>query len=413
VRGVGGESPEGEYERHRGAVLGMLAKRFPRLDDDELLAIYHDAWARVLAKRGRGERIESLRAYLMAAAGAEAMNLVSRVRPPLPVGPDDRALTGLADDTVDVEEQVVVRDQARIARDLLDTLDERQRDVLKLRWDVGLSGPEVRAALGLSRRQYQRLTEEGITAVAERVEQLEDGSWSRRQRSLITACLVEVTRGGKHRVGIASERQRVEVQRRLESDPHVAALYREISGALRRASALLPLPAFVPEVDTSPLDRLAELASQARSNASDLLESARHQATSIYVRAADPTVFSSPRPSTAVAAVAGSLAMGGGAYGAYEAVSTPPSAANPPPPTPITQPLATDTPRLAPTAQPSQPKPSKPKPKSKSKSKPVTQPPSKDPTPMSRPQTPAPAPVPSHPTPSPPPSTATEFGFED
>jgi hypothetical protein len=43
---VGGDSPEGEYERHRDAVLGMLAKRFPRLDEDERLAIYHDAWAR-------------------------------------------------------------------------------------------------------------------------------------------------------------------------------------------------------------------------------------------------------------------------------------------------------------------------------------------------------------------------------
>jgi RNA polymerase sigma factor (sigma-70 family) len=378
----------------------MLAKRFPRFDDDELLAIYHDAWARVLTKRERGEPIESLRAYLMATASGEALHLVSRTRPPLPVSPDDPLLTRLADEGQDVDEQVIQRDQARIARNLLDTLDERQRDVLKLRWDLQLSGPEVRATLGLSPRQYQRLAEEGASAVAERVEELDDGGWSRRQRSLLTACLVEVTRGSERRVGIASRRQRKEAQRLVESDPHVAALYREISGALRRATALLPLPVFVADVDTSPIERFAELVSQARSQLSNLLETGKQQATSLYIRAADPTLLSSPRPGTAVAAIAGSLALGSGVY---EVVSTPTSAARPPAIAPIAQtpaPVASTTPSRT-------PKPTKPKPK------PAPEP-SKDPTPMSQPlppQTPTPAPQPTPPTP--PPTGATEFGFED
>ena len=186
---VGGETPAGEYARHRRAVLGMLAKRFPRLDEDDRLAIYHDAWARVLVKRRRGEEIVSLRAFLLATAGAEALNAVTRRRPPSPVGPDDPLLTALADDGATVEEQVVTRDQARIARNLLDSLDERQRDVLKLRWDLQLSGAEVRAALGLSERQYQRLAEEGAAAIAERVEQLQNGAWSRRQRPPLSSVI--------------------------------------------------------------------------------------------------------------------------------------------------------------------------------------------------------------------------------
>jgi DNA-directed RNA polymerase specialized sigma24 family protein len=382
----------------------MLAKRFPRFDDDELLAIYHEAWARALVKRRRGEQIESLRAYLMATAGAEAMHAVSRSKPPLPVDPDGLLLTRLADERQDVEEQVVVRDQARIARNLLDTLDERQRDVLKLRWDLQMSGPEVRAALGLSARQYQRLAEEGAAAVAERVEQLDSGDWSRRQRSLLTACLVRVTRDGERQVGIATKRQRGEAQRLLDSDPHVAALYREIAGALRRASALLPLPVLVPAGDRSPLDRLAELAAEARSQLSNLIETGKQQATSLYVRAADPTLLSSPRPGTAVAAIASSLALGGGAYGAYEAVSTPTSAARAPTaaqaaPTARPQPTTTTTGNTSP--RPS--KPTKPKPKPPN---PKPEPPNpKDPTPM-------PQPLPTNPTPPPPPNPA-EFGFEN
>jgi DNA-directed RNA polymerase specialized sigma24 family protein len=135
MRGEGGDSPEGEYERNRAAVLGMLAKRFPRLDEDERLSIYHDAWTRVLAKRERGERIDSLRAYLLATTGAEALHMLSRGKIPIPIGPDDPRLAALADAAPPLDEQVVTRDQARIARSLLDTLDERQRDVLKLRWD--------------------------------------------------------------------------------------------------------------------------------------------------------------------------------------------------------------------------------------------------------------------------------------
>lgn len=402
MRGLGGSSPEGEYERHRAAVLGLLAKRFPRLDADERLAIYHDAWARVLSKRERGEKIESLRAYLLATAGAEALHVVSRGKIPTPVGPDDPRLAGMADDKPPLDEQVVTRDQARIARSLLDTLDERQRDVLKLRWDLQLSGSEVRAALGLSMRQYRRLAEEGATALADRVEELESGQWSRRTRSLLVACLVEVTRDGERRVGIASRRQREEAQRLLESDPHVAALYAEVRRSARGAAALLPLPVFATNPDGSPFSHLAQLASDVRDQLSNAFETVRQQTTSLYVRAADPTLLSNgPRPGTAVVAIVGALAVGGGAYGTYDAVSAPESPRAAPSPqaaTPVSsvRPSATSTPTRPPEH------PTRPKPK-----------PDKSTTPS---PAPAPPPQPTQPTPAPQPTTPTqptEFGFED
>ena len=382
----------------------MLAKRFPRLDADERLSIYHDSWARVYAKRERGEKIVSLRAYLMATAGAEALHLVSRSKAPTPVGPDDPRLAGLADDAAPLDEQVVTRDQARIARGLLDTLDQRQRNVLKLRWDLQLSGAEVRAALGLSMRQYRRLAEEGAVALAERVEERENGQWSRRTRSLLIACLVEVTCDGERRVGIASRRQREEAQRLLESDPHVAALYAEVRRSVRGAVALLPLPVLAFEPATDPLARIAELASAARNHFTHAVETSKQQATSLYIRAADPTLLSGgPRPGATVAAVAGALALGGGAYGTYEAVSSTPD------PAPVSA-AAPQTATVPPTttAQ-STPKPDRsPQPR---KAKPNPQP-----EPQSPPPTQTPEPPPPQPTPQPqptPPTNPAEFGFEN
>jgi len=319
VRGSGGKSLASEYERHRRAVIGMLAKRFPRLADDEKLALYHDAWARVLTKRERGEEIESLRAYLIATSAAEALHSLSRGKPPAPVGPDDPLLTTLPDEGIPIEEEVIRRDQVRIARDLIDSLDRRQREVMKLRWDLQLSGREVRAALGLSQRQYQRLVEQSAVAIADRVKELKDGTWSRRQKSLLAACLVQVENGPERRVGIASDRRRKEAQRLLESDPHVAALYAEVRTALRGAAAFLPLPVIVGSADASAATRLTDLVAEVRNHVAGAVETGKQQATSLYLRVGDPSMFSTARPGTIVAVAA--LAVGGGTVAAHEVVS--------------------------------------------------------------------------------------------
>jgi len=49
-------SAAGEYSRHRQKALAVLARRYPRLQEDERLELYHAVWASVLAKRRRGEQ---------------------------------------------------------------------------------------------------------------------------------------------------------------------------------------------------------------------------------------------------------------------------------------------------------------------------------------------------------------------
>jgi DNA-directed RNA polymerase specialized sigma24 family protein len=395
----------------------MLAKRFPRFDEDERLAIYHDAWARLLGKRERGEEIESLRAYLMATCSAEALHIVSRSKTPTPVAPEEPLFTTLADESAPVDEQVVMKDQARLARDLIDSLDERQRDVLKLRWDLQLRGSEVRAALGLTRRQYQRLTEEGAAAIAKRVEELEDGTWSRRQRSLLMACLVQTTADGEQRRGIASERQRREAQRLLDSDPHFAALYAEVRGALDRAAVLLPLPLLFggSAADASVAAQAASAASDLRDRLADLAGTAKHHALSLYLRAGDPAVLSGgPRPGAAIAAVLGCVAIGGGAFGTYDALSKQASAPIRKPP--VRSDAHPAAPEAVPTAHPIRRVTRLATRRSSSTAETSAPTPQADPTPPAVQSAPAPQPAPSpQPAPNPQPATTdnTEFSFEN
>jgi outer membrane biosynthesis protein TonB len=213
-----------------------------------------------------------------------------------------------------------------------------------------------------------------------------------------------VTKDGDQRVGIASEEQRQEAQRLLESDPHVAALFTEVRAALRRGSALLPLPALLLDGDALAATRVAEVA---RAQFTDLLQAAKQHATSLYLRAADPTLLTTSRPGAAMAAIAAGLALTGGAYGVHHQLATQAPGAQTAavagrtdfsPPTPTHR-----------TAKPPKPRRHQPRPKPSSPPPPAQQP-SIDQAPQRTDQLP---PAPAPPINPPPTSNPSEFGFED
>ncbi|MGI8511933.1 MAG: sigma-70 family RNA polymerase sigma factor [Solirubrobacteraceae bacterium] len=291
------------YDEHREAVLAMLSERFPRFPEHDRLDLYQDAWERLLRKQAGGEQIPSPGGYLIETVFHEALHRLSRNRTPAPVDPDSPELVELADDDADsTEEQVLVRDQARIARELIASLEPRQQAVFKLRWDLQLDPDEVRRALDLSRKQYLRLSEEGAATIARRVTELHDGTWSRRQRSLLTACLV----------GIATGEQRSEAQRRLATDPAVHALFLAANRAVGRAAAIIPLPATATD-RSGALTRLADHAAAAKAQLSDLATGAKQHAAAISTRATDASPLVGARPGAAVTLVAGCIAVGSGA----------------------------------------------------------------------------------------------------
>jgi len=311
-----------EYEEHREAVLKMLAKRFlRRFDQDERLELYHEAWASVYEKRAAGEPVEKLRVYLVSSAFWQAIKRVEkREREASPVGPDHPLLVEEPAADYSPEDRVVIRDQARIARELIDALEGRQRALFKLRWDLQLGSGEVRAALGLSEKQYKRLAEEGAAAIAKRVTELHDGTWTRKQRSLITACLVKVTLEDGNTVGFASEGQRAELQRLLDSDPAVAAIYADVHATLHHAATLLPLTTTLGNQASG--GRLSEIAASIKGPAADMLGAGKQHAAAVYARAGDPTPLAGARPGALAATLASCLALGGGAFCAVDGLPT-------------------------------------------------------------------------------------------
>lgn len=385
-----------EYEEHEGAVLAMLASRFPRrFDAGERRGLYHEAWASVIEKRASGERVEKLRAFLLKAAHGHAMKRLESDRARL-VELEDRLLAELPAEDYSTEERVLIGDQARIAREVIDALGGRQRALFKLRWDLQLGAPEVRAALGLSEKQYKRLAEEGAAAIAKRVTELNDGTWTRRQRSLITACLVKVTLADGTTVAFASETQRAELRRLLDSDPAVAAIYADVQATLHHSAALLPLPTLVTDEATG--GRLSEIAASIKAPVADLLGAGKQHAAAAYVRAGDPTPLVGARPGAIAATMASCLAVGGGTYCAVEGL-----------PNRLGPPLGLEQ-RSEPDAQAKAKAPETPETAPPATSQPTSQPiPGPDPAPP-----PAPPPPPA-PTPAPAPTASPseqQFGIE-
>src|SRR3954467_9271647 len=133
-------SAAGEYERHRAKVLGMLERRFPRFDPDERLELYHAVWTTILEKRRRGEGgdIENLEAYLMGGVDKLAFKRLTRAdaRRRVTFNPLDSDSAEFADEAGSPEDRVVLMDEVRCAREIIETLDPRERDVIKLRFDI-------------------------------------------------------------------------------------------------------------------------------------------------------------------------------------------------------------------------------------------------------------------------------------
>lgn len=393
------------YQDHVAVVLKMLRRRFPNLAEDQRLELYHDAWERMLRRQRDGHLIRSPREYLLDAAYHLGLDSLKR-RWTTPVAPDSRLLADLHDERESTEDAVVIRDEARLARELIETLEPRQRDLFKLRWDLQLDASEVRDALGLTRRQYLRLAEEGAEAIAERVAELHDGTWSARQRSLLMASLVRVTVDGDQRP-FASAARRAEAQRLLASDPHVAALFVEVERVVGRAAALLPLPAFAGD-RSGTVARIVDAAGAARAQLGDWAATGKQHATSTYVRASgDPTPLAGARPGTAVAAIAGCLAVGGTTYCAVEGV-----------PESLRGPLGIEQREEAPTRQPADPRRVRQADLPVEPVAPQTPLPPPAPTPQTEPAPPpppqpAPVPAPASEPAAPPPAPAEQnFGIE-
>lgn len=258
---------EREYEEHRGAVMAMLRADFPRLRDAEEL--YQEAWAELLAKEAGGEVVRHRRALLRTIAWRRAADTVKRKRPDA-IDPASPAFEAATDEQPLPDEQAQVRLDAEALRVVVESLDEQQAAVLKMRFDQQLSAREVQERLGISEKRLEAVVTAAYKKIAAQLEIDEEGQtrWSRRQRSLLLAC----------ELGIASSRQRHRAQAMVDRDPRCRAMLRAMRSGLGDVAAVLPMPVLADQ------DERVRRAIGLHGRLDELLAAGRHLAEKITGR---------------------------------------------------------------------------------------------------------------------------------
>jgi RNA polymerase sigma factor (sigma-70 family) len=273
-----------EYIEQRAVVLAMLRSEFAGLPDHEEL--YQEAWTEALEIQARGGQIVNLGGLLRTIAWRRARDRLRKHRPET-LDPGSQLFHCQSDPDALPDEQVEVRIDAALIRQVVESLEPRQAAAIKLRFDCHLDAREIQRRLGVSPKRLEKIVTEAYQRVENclRVNSTGTSEWRRHQRSLLLAC----------ETGLASARQRRQAGAMVREDPVCRAMLHEIRSALEQVAAVLPLP--LPLLAGH--GRLARL----RFDLMDRLESARGQLADLAARL-------SGRSLTAEQATAGGAATG-------------------------------------------------------------------------------------------------------
>ncbi len=307
------------YEEHKGYVLRVLAKRCPWIAPADRESLYHDAYALLLAK----ERADELDPDQMAGSQLRQYLVRTAVNKALDEGKSaERQRTEpLADDAFSraeegqpFEERAVAELDSAPVRELVAELPERQRAVIQLRFFLDFAPDEIQSFLGISSRAYRKELERAMRAIADRYELVREGRWCESRKSLVLAYVA----------GIAGPGKAAEARLHLGSCSACALWAAELREATERSAAFLPLPDVT--VGDGVLTRALETVSSVKVQLADLATATKQQAAGIATRV-DPSsagYLGAARPGAVTAAVAGCVALGGGAtYCVVEGVPSP------------------------------------------------------------------------------------------
>ena len=306
--------PEGAYQQHRGSVMGALARRCPWVSPADRESLFHDAYTALLERERAGkldpERMHprELRAYLVTSAIHKALDerkSAERQRTvPLDLQAHDRG-----DGSEPLEERAVGALDAAAIRSSSPSCPQRRQAVLKLRFYLGLEPAEIQSLLAISGRAYRKELERAVRQVAGRYELVRTGRWCEERRSLVLAYVA----------GVAGPRRTEQARAHLKGCPGCARMAAELRESAERAAAVAAAPDVI--LADGPLERATHAVMAARDGLAGLVSGSKQQAGGLAGKVTDPTPLAGARPGAAVAAIAGCLAVGGGAtYCAVEGV---------------------------------------------------------------------------------------------
>ena len=200
-----------------------------------------------------------------------------------------------------------------LTRAILERLDERERAVAVLH-SHGLARNEIARHLGVTARIVKRDVE-GILATGR--EQL--------TRVVGSGCPDGHKLVSRYAFGLAAGREARRAQLHLATCARCGAMYERLDLWRQRVAALVPMPPAV-EGQTHIAERVLHAGSDIlasrptqvrpaglRQQAAGAVAHVREQASAAYYRTVDPTPLVGVRPGAVAAAVAGCLAVGGGA----------------------------------------------------------------------------------------------------
>ena len=159
------------YAEDRRYVLSVLGRRCDWLDRSQLEDVFHDAYLVLLEKRESGALDTAsmprpqVRAYLTQTAINKALEQGRRSSRRRSVSLDRDDCSELRSPEAGIEERVIVREDARRVSRAITRLPERRRQVLKLRYYLGLEPDQIQRRLGVSRDVYRHELERGTRAV--------------------------------------------------------------------------------------------------------------------------------------------------------------------------------------------------------------------------------------------------------
>jgi DNA-binding CsgD family transcriptional regulator len=224
------------------------------------------------------------------------------------------ARAGADVELIEVERQ---REQAELAHTVLASLNERQRRVAALH-SHGLAGSEIARQLGTSRLRVKHLKAESMARA--RAALVEQGGGGCEEGERLISRLA---------FGLASGREHSQAQLHMVGCERCAAVYHRLELLHERVAALVPLPAAAQlepgllerglQKTTDAIASLKQYAThtggQAKQQLVDAADQAKQHAAAGYSRAVEYTPLASARPGAAATAIAGCLALGGGAAG--------------------------------------------------------------------------------------------------
>jgi RNA polymerase sigma factor (sigma-70 family) len=303
------------YERFKEPLLQKARGWFPPLRGMEL-DLYQSAWEALL----KNTEVEDLESYLERAVFTKGLDELRRRERKPAISLErlrlrrpgtrrvSRGLTGaelVADATTPLpEDRVQLRQEGKLALELLDELTPLQQRIVALRWGWRVPRSQAARLLGISERTLRRELEDAASVIAANARLVEEGRWCERKRSLILAYSFEFLSAGRA----------AKAEQHLEGCPACRQVVLELRRRIAGVSAAAPLPlSLLQPAGRSLVAMASELIASTRDVLSNLAAAAKHHVLGFFARTP------AAEAATSQLAAGGGLRGGGGVLAALAA----------------------------------------------------------------------------------------------